>query len=210
MLRGRFGILVFCFYSVSAISGPATDRLNAFFSDIKSMRADFVQTVKSKGFTSVERLEGVLQMLRPGRFRWDYHVPYEQMILGDGKHLWIYDIDLDQVIVKPLDDVLANTPAVLLSGRGSLADRFNIKEIPPRNSEGLLWVELSPIENDSGFQRLILAFSDTELRQMELTDVFDQVTLISFSNFETNPKLAASVFQFIPPPGVDVIGETIE
>lgn len=174
------------------------------------MRADFVQTVKSKGFTSVERLEGVLQMLRPGRFRWDYHVPYEQMILGDGKHLWIYDIDLDQVIVKPLDDVLANTPAVLLSGRGSLADRFNIKEIPPRNSEGLLWVELSPIENDSGFQRLILAFSDTELRQMELTDAFDQVTLISFSNFETNPKLAASVFQFVPPAGVDVIGETIE
>lgn len=208
----RIGVLlVFCFYSVSATSaGSATDRLNAFFSDIKSMRADFVQTVKSEGFTSVERLEGVLQMLRPGRFRWDYHVPYEQMIIADGKQLWIYDIDLDQVIVKPLDDVLGNTAAVLLSGSGLLADRFNIKEIPPRNNEGLLWVELSPTKSDTGFQRLILAFGDIGLRQMELTDAFEQVTLISFSNFESNPKLAASVFQFVPPVGVDVIGEMAE
>lgn len=195
-----FGILSF-----SAVAATGIDRLNAFFTDIKSMRADFVQTVRSEGFSVIDRSEGVLQMLRPGRFRWDYQQPYVQKIIADGKKLWIYDVELEQIIVKPLNDALGSTPAALLSGTGSLTDRFEITNLASTHNDGLLWVKLLPKEDNASFEQLSLAFDELGLRKMELIDAFGQITVLSFFNLQTNNKIAASVFDFTPPPGVDVL-----
>jgi len=186
-------------------AGPATDRLNDFFAKKGAMRADFVQTVQGAAFVQPEESRGTLLMQRPGKFRWDYHLPYEQQIIADGKQLWIYDVDLEQVIVKPLDKALGDTPALLLSGDGEVGQRFDIKELPDKG-DGLLWVQLLPRQADTGFTTVKLGFDQQYLRSMELVDGFEQVTKLAFSNVETGIKLPVDTFVFVPPQGVDVIG----
>lgn len=195
--------------SSATFSGPATDRLNTFFAEKGAMSAEFVQTVQGAAFAQPEESRGTLLMQRPGKFRWDYRLPYEQQIIADGKRLWIYDVDLEQVIVKPLDTALGDTPALLLSGDGSAAQRFDIKELSDR-SDGLLWVELLPKQADTGFNAVRLGFDKQHLRSMELVDGFEQVTRLLFSNVKSGIKLPADSFVFVPPNGVDVIGDTTE
>ncbi|NOX92636.1 MAG: outer membrane lipoprotein chaperone LolA [Gammaproteobacteria bacterium] len=186
-------------------AGPAADRLNDFFAKKGAMRADFVQTVQGAAFVQPEESRGTLLMQRPGKFRWDYRLPYEQQIIADGKQLWIYDVDLEQVIVKPLDKALGDTPALLLSGDGGVTQRFDIKELPDRD-DGLLWVQLLPKQADTGFTTVKLGFDQQYLRSMELVDGFEQVTKLIFNNVETGITLPVGTFVFVPPKGVDVIG----
>ena len=203
-------VLFFLSLFIAPLSaGPASDRLDAFFATKGAMRADFVQTVQGAAFVQPEESRGTLLMQRPGKFRWDYRLPYEQQIIADGKQLWIYDVDLEQVIVKPLDEALGDTPALLLSGDGGVEQRFDIKELPDRD-DGLLWMQLLPKQADAGFTTVKLGFDKQHLRSMELVDGFEQVTKLVFSNVETGIKLPANSFDFVPPKGVDIIGEKTE
>jgi outer membrane lipoprotein carrier protein len=197
-------ILALCASPVYA--GGGIDRLNAFFVEKGAMSAEFVQTVQGAAFAQPEESRGILLMRRPGKFRWDYRLPYEQQIIADGKQLWIYDVDLEQVIVKPLDVALGDTPALLLSGNGELTQRFEIRELTDRN-DGLLWVELLPKQADTGFNAVRLGFDNQNLRSMELVDGFEQITTLAFANVKTGIKLPSDTFVFVPPEGVDVIGE---
>jgi outer membrane lipoprotein carrier protein len=179
---------------------------------VQSMRADFTQTVISENRRSAEKSQGVLQMQRPGKFRWEYQTPYEQQIIANGKKLWIYDVEMEQVIVKKLDLALGDTPAVLLSGGANIADRFDVKEISV-DSEGessLYWLQLLPKQQEASFEKLLLAFAGDNLQIMELKDAFGQITRLTFSNLEQNPVINSSVFSFEPPAGVDVIDEAVE
>jgi outer membrane lipoprotein carrier protein len=187
-------------------AGEATDRLNAFFAEPGGMRADFSQTVQGAAFAQAETSRGTLVMQRPGRFRWDYSQPYAQQIVADGQRLWIYDVDLEQVIVKPLAEALGDTPALLLSGDGAVEQRFAIEELSGRG-DGLLWVQLMPKQADTGFKVVRLGFDAHSLRSMELVDGFDQVTRLAFSNVQTRLTLPADTFRFVPPKGVDVVGK---
>lgn len=196
---------------VSSASTPALERLNTFYQKVKSMSADFTQSIISESKSSVEKSQGTLHMQRPGKFRWHYTLPYEQEIIADGKKLWIYDVEMEQVIVKPLDLVLGNTPAVLLSGSAEIADKFTIKEITEgQDDKSLYWMQLVPKDTDSGFEKLLLAFSGSDIQIMELKDAFGQVTRLTFSNMVRNPKIDEARFQFTAPKGVDVIDETAE
>ena len=194
----------------TAMAGEGMDRLQAFFSEKGTMRAQFVQTVQGAAFAQPEQSSGILTMQRPGKFRWDYQKPYQQQIIADGKNLWIFDMDLDQVVVKPMDEALGDTPALLLSGNGSMSERFDIKELADLEGNGrednLLWVQLSPKQTDTGFQEMRLGFGKQHLRKMELVDGFGQTTSLTFSNIEKGLELPAETFHFVPPEGVDVIG----
>ena len=174
------------------------------------MKADFNQSIVSESKPNVEKSTGVLQMERPGKFRWDYSFPYKQQIVADGKKLWVYDVEMEQVIVKPLDIVLGNTPAVLLSGNADIADKFDVEQITDSDSDekGLFWMQLTPKQEESGFENLLLAFMGNKLRTMELKDAFGQVTRIVFSNMVINPEIDPALFQFKVPAGVDVISDT--
>ena len=202
-------IFVFLFMVLSLHSSyadDAADNLLRFFAEVKSMRADFVQTITSARGPAGDETSGTLTMQRPGKFLWDYQKPYQQKIIADGKQIWIYDVDLDQVVVKPLDLVLGNTPAVLLSGNATVTQQFKIEKIPaPENASQLQWLRLIPKQDDIGFEKLLLGFDGALLKQMRLTDAFDQVTQLVFSNLEKNPKIDSSIFNFVPPEGVDVI-----
>lgn len=192
-----------------AQAGKALDRLNAFLSSTGAIQARFVQTVKGETFSQPKESRGTFLMQRPGKFRWDYTTPYKQLILADGKRLWIYDPDLDQVVVKPLEAALGDTPALLLSGKGlgkeGVEREFTITE-SLKTRDGLYWVTLLPRKEDSSFQEVQLGFGEKYLHRMELVDGFGQQTTLDFQGMQSNVEVPDGSFTFKPPKGVDIIG----
>jgi outer membrane lipoprotein carrier protein len=203
-LKACLGLLILL-AAMPLQAGDAIQRLQAFFATQGAIRGEFEQTVPSGAFSQPEKSHGTLVMQRPGKFRWDYRAPYEQVILADGQYLWIYDLDLEQVIVKNLDEALGSTPAVLLSGGSSLEARFSIEEIAGEGA-GVQWVRLVPREAEPDFQELRLGFGPRHLAAMELVDGFGQLTRLDFSRMEEGVKVPEETFHFIPPEGVDVVG----
>lgn len=187
------------------VQADAVERLTGFFQNTASMRAQFRQTVLDQQHRKVQEVTGVMQLLRPGKFRWDYHKPYVQIVVGDGKKVWLYDPELSQVTVRSLDKVLGSSPAALLAGSRDIEKTFDLKE--DVRQDQLDWVAVTPKDQDSGFERMFLGFKGDQLQEMELHDNFGQTTVIEFSKLERNPKLNAQAFRFIPPKGVDVVGD---
>jgi len=181
------------------------DRLEAFIAGAKTAEADFTQTVSDKNGRVTQQASGKMAFARPGKFRWDYSKPYEQVIVGDGSKLWLYDADLDQVTVKPLGDVIAGTPAALLAGDNAIEKYFVLKDAG--EGGGLEWLEATPKNKDTTFERIRMGFKGDMLVQMELFDFFGQRTTLKLSKLERNPSIPASRFKFVPPKGADVIGE---
>lgn len=195
---------------VLAHAGKGLERLDSFFKNNKAVLADFQQTLVDEKNRELKQAHGTLILQRPGKFRWDYAAPHRQLIIADGKKFWLYDADLEQVTVRVMDATLGTTPAVLLSGDRPLQESFVITELGVRGGEewqGLEWVGLAPKADDAGFSRVWLGFDEKELRAMELTDNFGQTTLIKFSNLRREASVDATLFTFVPPPGVDVIGD---
>jgi len=183
----------------------AQSRLAAFVAGSQRLKAQFTQTVIDRGGRKVQDASGELFFSRPGKFRWVYRKPYSQLLVGDGKKLWIYDQDLDQVTVKKLDRALGDSPAALLAGDNDIERLFNLKEVAGK--DGLEWIEATPKGKDSGFESVRMGFRDEDLAAMELKDNFGQTTLLRFTRVERNPSLSKHLFHFDPPKGADVIGD---
>lgn len=205
----RLIVAVACLVATQVVNASAIDKLHRFLESTKTMRADFAQIVVAKNGKKPQQSSGVMMFSRPGKFRWQIEKPYAQLLVGDGERVWIYDPDLRQVTVRKVDAALGSTPAALLVGEGggksALEKNFTLREAGER--EGLEWLEAIPKTPDSGFEKLQLGFSGTDLKAMELFDNFGQTTSLFFSHLERNPSLAATQFRFTPPAGVDVIGE---
>ena len=190
-------------------AGPATaggiDRLQAFIAGARTAEADFTQTVADKSGRVTQQASGKMAFARPGKFRWDYSKPYEQVIVGDGTRLWLYDVDLDQVTVKPLGDVIAGTPAALLAGDNAIEKYFVLRDAGV--ADGLEWLEATPKNKDTSFERIRMGFKGDTLVQMELFDFFGQRTTLRLSHLVRNPAIPPARFSFTPPKGADIIGE---
>jgi len=182
---------------------PAAE-VERYLSGLASWTADFEQTIDDGHGNVLRSAAGRLYLQRPGKFRWDYTQPSEQLVLADGKQIWFYDKDLAQANVRDMDTSLASTPASLLSGSGSVSTQFNVTAMPP--SAGLQWFQLVPKHADTDFQLVRIGFDKGELRSMFLADKLNQITQLTFSNSKRNLPLAPDLFSFVPPPGVDVIG----
>jgi outer membrane lipoprotein carrier protein len=196
--------------SLSATPASATPAASAaaevekYLSGLASWSADFEQTIDDGHGNVLRSAAGRLYLQRPGKFRWDYSEPSEQLVLADGKQIWFYDKDLAQANVRDMDASLASTPASLLSGSASVSTQFDITAVP--RSEGLQWFQLIPKHADTDFQLVRIGFDKGELRSMFLADKLNQITQLTFSNSKRNLPLAPDLFSFVPPPGVDVIG----
>lgn len=197
--------LLFALVLTHAAHAGGVERLKAFIAGAKTAEADFTQTVADPNNRVTQQARGKMAFARPGKFRWDYREPYEQVIVGDGAKLWLYDADLDQVTVKPLGEVIAGTPAALLAGDDAIEKYFSLKNAG--ESDGLEWLEATPKSRDTTFDRIRMGFKGDALVQMELFDTFGQRTTLKLSNFARNPRIAPSRFVFTPPKGADVIGE---
>jgi len=189
--------------SYAADSGAA--RMQQFLRDVKSLKADFSQVVLDAKGKQVKQSTGTLVIRRPDHFRWDYAKPNAETIVADGKRLWLYDVELQQVTVKPLDKTLATSPAVLLSGSNDAEKSFTVTE--QGETDGLAWVQLTPKVKDSDFDSVRLGFKGEDVSVMELKDNLGNTTRISFDHIQRNPPVDDAAFRFTPPPGADVIGD---
>ena len=205
-MTNKFAIatLVYLLFSSMACAG-ALERLQTFIDQLQTFQAGFVQTLYDADSNPLEESRGAVILKRPGKFRWDYRVPYVQSIIADGEKLWVYDVDLEQVTVKKLDQALGNAPIMLLSSNRPLETDFELRDLGER--EGLEWVELQPKLHDTDFEKIFMGLSESGLEVMELRDQFGQATQIRFNDFKMNVPADDSLFEFTPPAGVDVVGD---
>ena len=200
----RILLLLLCLLPGLA-SAAATDALKVFLTQTQTVKARFAQMVLDKNGKQLQQAQGVMQFSRPGKFRWDYQKPYEQVIVGDGSKLWIYDKDLNQVTIRKLDRALGSSPAALLAGSNDLERDYKLSNLGVE--KGLDWLEALPKNKETMFERVRMGFGKSGLEAMELRDQFGQTTVITFADVERNPRIAADVFRFTPPQGADVISE---
>ncbi len=205
MIRKFLIPLLFCALPGFPALADAKARLETFVEGTKGLKAQFTQTVIDKNGRKTQEATGNLFFSRPGKFRWVYQKPYSQLIVGDGKRLWIHDEDLDQVTVRKLDQALGDSPAALLAGDNDIARLFNLKEAGTR--DGLDWLEATPKSKEGSFEKVRMGFRGEDIQAMELKDNFGQTTLLRFTNLERNPALGASLFRFTPPKGADILGD---
>jgi outer membrane lipoprotein carrier protein len=199
--------LLACIAIVAAVPVQAAslERFHAFVRSTQSARADFSQKMFDRNKKVVQESSGSFMFQRPGRFRWTYAKPYAQVIVGDGEKVWIFDEDLNQVVVRKIAQAIGSTPAALLAGSAEVEQAFELSEAG--SADGLEWLEARPRMRESGFERIRMGFGVAGIEAMELIDPFGQTTVLRFSNLSRNPRLDPSTFRFTPPKGVDVLGE---
>lgn len=197
--------LILVLFSRTPWAGTGPEHLKRFLDDLKTLQAKFEQTVLDETRTEAEHSRGLLSLWRPGRFRWDYTEPYKQLIVADGKKIWIYDSDLEQVSSRSQEDALHGTPAQLLSDSTPFETSFEVVDLGDR--QGMAWVELIPRDPESQFISILLAFKGNELRRMEMADQFGQTTRFRFHDIRRNPPLADDLFVFEPPEGSDILDQ---
>lgn len=199
--------LLACIAIVAAVPVQAAslERFHAFVRSTQSARADFSQKMFDRNKKLVQESSGSFMFQRPGRFRWTYVKPYAQVIVGDGEKVWIFDEDLNQVVVRKIAQAIGSTPAALLAGSAEVEQAFELSEAG--SADGLEWLEARPRMRESGFERIRMGFGVAGIEAMELIDPFGQTTVLRFSNLSRNPRLDPSTFRFTPPKGVDVLGE---
>ena len=199
--------------AVRADDTPRT-ALDSWLAGLKSLRAQFTQSITDAQGRQMDKTTGELLVLRPGRFRWDSHdasatgsAPTDsgQVLIADGRNVWFYDRDLQQVTVKPVDAALSATPLMLLSGGAEVRNAFDISDAGAK--EGLSWVRVKPRASDADFRQAVLGFAGGELRQMILEDKLGQNATLVFSRSERNAPVTVAEVSFTTPKGVDVIGK---
>lgn len=176
----------------------------AFTASTQSGRANFEQIVFDANGKQIQRSNGTLTFVRPGKFRFQYEKP-AQVIVGDGKKVSFFDQDLNQVTVKKIEQAFSSTPAALLAGKGDIENAFTL--VSSGEAGGLRWLDAVPRQKDAGIEKFRVGFAQGQLATMELNDAFGNRTRITFSKFERNPRFGANEFIFTPPKGADVISD---
>ena len=190
--------------SLSTMAADAEQRLEAALKKMDNLSAEFKQTLLDEDKNIVQQSRGTLALQRPGKFAWIYAEPFEQRIIADGSELWIYDVALDQVTVKPMDEGISNAPIMILMKESDVTQQFKVSEVGQRKY--LYWIELEPLASDLEFQRIFIGLEDGRVRAMELQDQFGQSTQIVFDNLRLGVVHNPATFKFVPPDGVDVYG----
>ncbi len=180
--------------------------LNRFLIEVDTFTAEFDQVVLDEELRQIDEASGMLSILRPGKFRWDYDPPLEQQIVGDGDKVWIYDLELKQVIVRNQQVSLGQSPAILLSGGADIGNDYDLVEVGLQGQ--FQWIKVLPKSSETSFEQIRIGFLEELMSIMELVDNLGQTTRINFRNTSENLSLPGDQFEFIPQPGVDVIDET--
>lgn len=186
----------------------ARQQLNDFFTKVQSLKGSFNQQVISKKGKVIQNSTGLLYLYRPGKFRWIYKTPEPQVLVGDGKNIWLYDADLEQVTIKPMNRTISGAPIAILMRKQSPDSQFVVEEITTHVA-GLNWFRLTPRKKSRDFQLLEIGLDrNGAMRQMNMFDKLGQKTIVRL-NIRTNVPISGNIFTFKIPAGVDVIGKAI-
>ena len=182
----------------------ARDELNAFTKGLKGLDGQFSQQVFDARGKQKETSSGRVAVSAPRLFRWEYAKPYPQVIVADGKTVWVYDPDLQQASKRPQGAEEASSPLAILLDPARLDRDFVVQEDGTR--DGVEWMTLTPRTGEAAFKRARLGFAKGGLSRMEYVDALGQRTVIGFGPWKRNPAFAKNTFVFVPAKGVDVIG----
>jgi outer membrane lipoprotein carrier protein len=206
MFSSRSVLLALCLLAASAAQAGAREQLAAFTRGARGLSANFEQQVLDPQGRVGERSSGSVSLALPRQFRWEYRQPFPQTIVADGDRVWIHDPDLEQVTVRNQSFAEQNSPLAALLDPGQLDRQFRVRELPAAG--GMQWLELLPRSaEDEGFANARLGFGAAGLARMEWTDGLGQRTVVIFGGWRRNPGFAAGTFRFVPPPGVEVVGD---
>lgn len=195
-------IVLFLLVSLNAWAGPGREALARFSEGLQSLEARFEQSVLDLENSRQGVMYGVFSLQRPDKFRWDYLAPEPRQIIADGGTLWIVEEDLEQITQYPQWLALDDSPAVVLLKEDSIDETFKVVEIGERL--GMQWLELLPKDPEADTVRVLLAFVGNDLKRLELTDRFGQISRFSFFQIQRNPELDEALFRFEPPNEWDV------
>lgn len=190
--------------AVNLANAGARDELNVFTRDLKGLDGQFSQQVFDARGKQKESSSGRVAVSAPRLFRWEYVKPYPQLIVADGKTVWVFDPDLNQASKRPQGAEEANSPLAILLEPARLDRDFIVKDAGKQGS--VAWLEITPRGADAGFKTARLGFAQGQLTQLQYVDALGQRTAIAFSGWKRNPAFAAGTFRYVPGKGVDVIG----
>jgi outer membrane lipoprotein carrier protein len=204
-----FALLAIAAGTAFAANDTALDR---YLKGLQSLRVSFTQTLADSHGKELDRSRGTLLVLRPGKFRWELAGSQGtggQLMVADGRNVWFFDRDLEQVTVKPADAALSATPAMLLSGTADVRENFKLEDAGSR--EGLDWLLVEPKRNEADFRSALLGFgTGGALQRMIIEDKLGQTATLLFDKSQRNAKVAPDEVSFTPPRGVDLIGTPVK
>lgn len=190
----------------AARAADARAQLRAFAHDLHSVSARFTQSLTDANGDRGDTSSGTLALLAPRQLRWQTETPYKQLIVADGSRVWMYDPDLQQVTVRRQSNAEAHSPLTVLTDMSQMDKTFTVTDIGER--DGLQWLRLTARSDNPQFAYAELGFADNTLRRMVFKDQLGNLSDIRFSDWKRNPSLPASTFNFTPPKGADVVGDT--
>ena len=198
-------LMLICLAPQAWAADAASQQFDSFLQNLTTLKAHFRQTIQRPDEDTVYASNGIFYLKRPGQLRWEYDNPPTQVIVADGKRIWLHDIELEQVSHRSQQAALKGTPAQLLSGTMPVEENFVLEELGEQ--DGLSWIELRPRDTEAQFNKVLLGFADNSLQRMAMYDSFGQITRFFFSDMERNPELDSELFVFVPPPQIDLIGD---
>jgi outer membrane lipoprotein carrier protein len=206
-------VLLFCLVFADCLAaeqpqlappGSAREKLQRFSDGLEALQARFHQKVISNDGAVQDSSSGQVWLSRPQRFRWEYGGEFPEIVVADGKRIWIYDVTLEQVTVKDQSSAAADSPLTLLTDPSRLDEQFDVREAG--DASGLQLLELRARSMDTDFERILLGLGAGGLDLMIMEDAFGLRTELRFDEVRRNPVLDEALFTFEPPAGVDVIG----
>jgi outer membrane lipoprotein carrier protein len=201
--RGFLAALVLLISPLGALAAAPGQALTDYLKGLATLSSDFEQVTFNADHTAMAESKGVFYIKRPGKFRWEYRKPGEQTIVADGKRVYVYDVELEQVSHQDQAKALAGTPAMLLAGGEPIDREFSVRDLP--SSDGLVWAELLPKAQDTEVQSIQIAFEGKELRNLIMEDGFGQVTRLLFAGTKRNPSLQDDLFRLKPTKATDIL-----
>lgn len=186
-----------------ALGQQALSSFQLFVDTVPAARGTFSQSMLGPQGEPGAAQTGSFVFSRPGRFRWDIELPHPQEVASDGKTLYQYDPDLQQLTVRRLDQSIGSSPAAILFGQGQLEDAFEVSELPDR--DGMVWLRAVPRQPDSGLSQVDIGMREGRPHRLLLLDGFGQTTQVDLLTLRAQPGFDASVFTIEPAPGTDVV-----
>lgn len=204
-MSSLLGVSLSLLMPVMAVADEGAERLTRLLEPLETYVADFEQLILDGSGERLQEARGQMWLSRPGKFRWEVDAPYQQIVVSDGNEVYLYDPDLEQVTVQPLDTRVTHTPALLLSG--SATELTASYDVTYQEDGGEETYTLVPSDADTLFEELKMTFDGERLGMLQMTDSTGQRTAIRFDNVEYNPAIEDSRFDFDIPDGADVIRE---
>lgn len=184
----------------NSFANSAAQQLVSIFSKLTTLQGNFTQTVYTQKGQVISVSKGTFKIRRPNQFYWNVNTPMKQLTVADGKHVWLYQPDLEQVTETLMTKKIGQTPLAILSGSSkALLANFNVTKA------GANQFNLRAKTANSNFHRISLTMNQGTPQRMQLFDSLNQKTVLAFSKVGVNHQLNKNAFQFIIPKGVDVI-----